>query len=413
MRRRSPFGAAWLALPPLLAIAATSCSSAETGGGETTEDELTTTRAGVDRWSLPPAVSAAGARLRLRYEDAPAWDSGRHCLGSLREGAQDLGRQMMRRYDAIASVGGYACRPNTADSSRTSVHGTGRALDIMIPTHGANGRADTAAGDPIANWLVVNAASIGVQLIIWNHTMWRANGTNEAPYTGPNPHVDHLHVEINERAASRGTPFFLQGASREITNGTVSGVDPYEPKSPRNDAGNAYDEVDASDVYDPYAAVDGGTAPLDPYDPYSADPVPSDAPEYPRGGYVPDDDPYGVKNSAPPVYSDNPGSGDPVLPAASPGTPIVDGGVAPAPTPTPTPYPSPSRADDSVGAPDSLGTGTRATPRTAANVPKIETCALIGGVGRASSGGASAMMAWLVVALSVMRSRRAAGRARE
>ncbi len=416
MRKRiSIFGAAWFAVAALLPLAATSCSSAETESEGTSEDELTSNR--VDRWSLPPSVSTAGARLRLRYEDAPAWEGGRRCTGSLREGAQDLARQMMRRYDAIASVGGYACRQNTADAARTSVHGTGRALDIMVPTLAANHRPDVAAGDPIANWLVVNAASIGVQLIIWNGSVWRANGTNIDRYTGPNPHIDHLHVELTERAATRGTPFFLQGAARELSDGGISGVDPYA-STPTVDAGGYSEQVDADDIYDPYAAPDAGKEPdpdpYGPYDPYATKPIPDKPPVDPYDDYVPDDDPYGVK-TPPPV----PPSAPPVEP--SPASLPPTGSAPPDAGPVsgaPTPYPNLTRTDTTVGAPDSLGTGTRPTPRSAANAaPKIETCALSGGgVGIAHSGRAAsgwlAAMAW-VAALSVWRRRRrAADRAR-
>ncbi|HEX3139904.1 MAG TPA: hypothetical protein VHQ87_07605, partial [Rhizobacter sp.] len=86
---------------------------------------------------------------------------------------------------------------------------TGRALDIMIPTVG--GKANGAVGDRIANWLVENAQAIGVQYIIWNHVRWAASyaaGRKVAPYTGPVPHIDHIHVEINNAGAARSTPWF-------------------------------------------------------------------------------------------------------------------------------------------------------------------------------------------------------------
>lgn len=401
--RVSIFGAAWLAVAALLPLAATSCSSAETETEETSDDELTSSR--VDRWSLPPAVSAAGAKLRLRYENAPAWEGGRRCTGSLREGAQDLGHQLIRRYDAIASIGGYACRQNTADATRTSVHGIGRALDIMVPTVGGRpngGRPDIAAGDPIANWLVVNAASIGVQMIIWNGSVWRANGTNIDKYTGPNPHIDHVHVELTERAASRGTPFFLQGAARELSDGGISGVDPYAPTA-KVDAGGYSEQADGGDVDDPNAVLDAGPEPY-PYHPYSETPGPDNEPPGPDDDY----DPYGVKTppvppNAPPVEP-SPASPTP----SSPATPDA-GAVSGAPTP----YPNLTRTDNTVGAPDSLGTGTRPTPRSAAQTaPKIETCALAGvGVGITHSGrevpGWMGAMAWLAAITVWRRARRA------
>jgi hypothetical protein len=88
-----------------------------------------------------------------------------------------------------------------------SLHGVGRALDIMMPT--VDGDADNDLGDPIAHWLIENAEAIGIQTIIWDHTIWRvSNDPREHEYTGSNPHVDHLHVEVNVVAGNQGTPWF-------------------------------------------------------------------------------------------------------------------------------------------------------------------------------------------------------------
>lgn len=156
-----------------------------------------------------------GAHVQIPYENAPYWNNGASCSGRLRDGAKALGQDLMDRFGQVKSIGGYACRRNTADSSRLSVHGTGKALDIFIPTKG--GSANTELGDPVANWLVMNAADIGLQLIIWNRSVWRANGKNEAPYTGPVPHVDHIHAELIERAAREDTPFFVHHGADAAT----------------------------------------------------------------------------------------------------------------------------------------------------------------------------------------------------
>ena len=78
----------------------------------------------------------------------------------------------------------------------------------MIPRVG--GRANSAIGDPIANWLVQNATAIGVQYLIWNRVSWNGHikAPKDRPYTGPNPHTDHIHVELNHDGAGRKTPWF-------------------------------------------------------------------------------------------------------------------------------------------------------------------------------------------------------------
>ncbi len=152
---------------------------------------------------VPPVVGA-----HQRYDDAPAWQSGRNCTGTFTAGAAELKAHLQANYPQISSIGGYSCRQNTADGSKTSVHGTGRALDIMIPTTG--GRADNDKGDLIARWLIENAAEVGLQYIIWDRTSYNSSrsGTKYRTYTGPNPHVDHLHVELNLEGANRRTSFY-------------------------------------------------------------------------------------------------------------------------------------------------------------------------------------------------------------
>ena len=92
------------------------------------------------------------------------------------------------------------------------MHGVGRALDIMIPIVG--GRAHGAIGDPIANWLVRNASVIGIQYIIWNRVSWGGNrgAPKDRSYTGPNPHIDHIHAELNKDGAERRTAWFQRKA---------------------------------------------------------------------------------------------------------------------------------------------------------------------------------------------------------
>lgn len=157
-------------------------------------------------WSLPTEVRAAGDALTVRYDSPPAWANGANCT-SYTDGAAELRRHILATFPGITSIGGYNCRANSANPSETSVHGVGRALDVMISP--VNGRANSTIGDPIANWLVRNAAEIGVQYIIWNRVRWSGSRMPRvAPYGGPNPHTDHIHVELNLDGARRRTPWF-------------------------------------------------------------------------------------------------------------------------------------------------------------------------------------------------------------
>jgi peptidoglycan hydrolase-like protein with peptidoglycan-binding domain len=157
-------------------------------------------------WVLPANVRAAGDAQTVRYDSPPAWANGTNCT-SYTDGAAELRRHILATFPGVASIGGYNCRANSANPSETSVHGVGRALDIMIRPVG--GRANSEVGDRIANWLVRNASAIGVQYIIWNRVRWSGSRSPRvATYGGPNPHIDHIHVELNLHGARRATPWF-------------------------------------------------------------------------------------------------------------------------------------------------------------------------------------------------------------
>ncbi len=159
-------------------------------------------------WRLPAAVRAVGDRQHTVYDEAPLWNGGANCSGMLFPGTRALGDFLVRQFSQISSYGGYSCRQNTGDLSRTSVHGTGRAIDIMIPMD--HGDADNTAGDEIANWLVMHAEEIGVQYIIWDRTSWGAYRSvpKDQPYGGPNPHIDHIHAELTIEGSRERTPWF-------------------------------------------------------------------------------------------------------------------------------------------------------------------------------------------------------------
>jgi hypothetical protein len=156
-----------------------------------------------------------------RYDDAPAWNPNL-CSGTFTPGAEALGDALIRIFGG--SYQGYACRPNTADENRMSVHGTGRAVDYFPESK--------AKGDAAARWLTVNHVKFGVQLVIWWHQDWSCSaldnvpgvgaGDGWTPYGGPVPHTDHLHIELtipasqNNTAATYTKELFTVGQYREL-----------------------------------------------------------------------------------------------------------------------------------------------------------------------------------------------------
>jgi len=301
----------WIALVALtlFVVLVAACSSQDDGA---VSDDSALGAKG--RWSPPSDVLAAGAKVRVAYEDAPKWTGTAACGGKLEAGGHKLGEYLLDHFSDVSSVGGYACRRNTADSSRMSVHGTGRALDVFIPT--SNGAADNGKGDKVANWLVMHAQRIGVQLVIWDRSIWRANGTNDAAYGGPVPHVDHIHVELTNAASALSTPWFSDMSDAPEAGATTAdgGTDDDASTAPSADAGTT--STTASD-----AGTKKDAAPVDPSNGDSAQDTPdqpdaatgappSTGPVAPSGSDAPSD---GLSSAA-----DDPGETDslPDVPAS-------------------------------------------------------------------------------------------------
>lgn len=151
-----------------------------------------------------------------RYDGAPAWDGGAHCSGKFFPGTEALGEYLKDRFGG--SYGGYACRPNTANESEQSVHGTGRAIDYFPNSK--------TIGDQVAELLVQHHEEWGIQLVIWYRHDWECDqGWND--YGGPVPHTDHLHIELTIPAATNNTAetykgsVFMPGEVAKINGVTV------------------------------------------------------------------------------------------------------------------------------------------------------------------------------------------------
>lgn len=133
----------------------------------------------------------------VKYDGPPA---DNQCTGDFTPGAASLRKILLEAYSPpVTSIGGYACRDNTANPGEVSIHGVGRALDIMVDSTTPEGKA---TGDRIRNLLMNNAENIGVQLIIWDRHIWSVNNKGWRDYTVGDPHIDHLHVEINIAASN-------------------------------------------------------------------------------------------------------------------------------------------------------------------------------------------------------------------
>jgi hypothetical protein len=173
-------------------------------------------------WDLPREVERIGEEQRVSYDSAPAWNGGANCSGGITPGAAMLRDHLLRYFPQVSHIGGYVCREVRGAPGVMSVHGTGRALDVFIPT--IDGSADNTKGDEIGNWLVQNAHAMGIQSVIWDRTIWRVDhDPRDYDYTGLHPHNDHLHVELTVEASHRDAPWYKSPFGPESCDPIPSG----------------------------------------------------------------------------------------------------------------------------------------------------------------------------------------------
>lgn len=154
-------------------------------------------------WVVPDETYAIGNEQYVENTQAGPWVGESGCGGSFLAGTRLLQDWILTYFPQVPSIGGYSCRPINGNPNVMSVHATGRAIDVFIPT--IDGEADNELGDPLANYLVEHVEELGIQLIIWDRWTWnpsRSPGDKSNPYTGAHPHHDHLHVELSVAAAN-------------------------------------------------------------------------------------------------------------------------------------------------------------------------------------------------------------------
>lgn len=123
------------------------------------------------------------------------YQSAGACTKGAQPGASALMTWAVRDFGQGAyNLGIYNCRKIRGKPQR-SVHGEGRALDV-----GFSGRANPA-GTRLVQALLPHVGKLGIQMIIWNRTVWSRKSPNGARYTGANPHYDHVHIELGWPAA--------------------------------------------------------------------------------------------------------------------------------------------------------------------------------------------------------------------
>ena len=146
-------------------------------------------------WLLDPITRALSDQARgIPYNGGGPWDPA-NCAESLKPHAAELSRIIRASFPWVHTIGGLRCSRNTHNGDQLSIHAVGRALDVMVPVLGG------VEGEQLANWLIANAEALGIQLVIWNRSVWQPSlpaRSRFSGYTGPSPHTDHVHVEVTD-----------------------------------------------------------------------------------------------------------------------------------------------------------------------------------------------------------------------
>lgn len=102
----------------------------------------------------------------------------------------------------------------------TSEHKEGRAWDWMlnvndpVESHHAYAVTQWLVGPDASGQMGGNARRLGIMYLIWNRAIWSADDAAAGwqPYSGPNPHTDHVHFSLSWDGAMGRTSWWTGSA---------------------------------------------------------------------------------------------------------------------------------------------------------------------------------------------------------
>jgi len=123
---------------------------------------------------------------------------------SIQKFISDLGESLKKKFGVKVEQFGPGSIP-------TSLHKEGRALDIRVRSK--------EEGDGIFADLMKRRAELGWTALIWQGKVYsKKNAFKGAPYSGPSPHTDHVHLEwAGVHPPERGIPLALKGKDPTMT----------------------------------------------------------------------------------------------------------------------------------------------------------------------------------------------------
>lgn len=148
----------------------------------------------------------------VRYTEAPLWRDVPASIRGVTRTQYPVGAGTRAMRDYLVATFGRATtympgRSRTMlPAQRLDQHQWGHALDYMT--------RDAELGTRIAEYLVANADSMGVQYVVFAGNRWSqgqpAGSRRFAAYEGTNKHRDHLHIELNSDGAAGRLPWYQE-----------------------------------------------------------------------------------------------------------------------------------------------------------------------------------------------------------
>jgi hypothetical protein len=186
-----------------------------------------------DAWPVPGSVVEAGRRYQFEPWHALALGGGllaiallsrirgpRPSFATAAEGfatptdetlcdpTEKTGTRAFANY-VMRNFGGFdlgivrACDPAAGATAKPSGHHSGRAWDWGVAGANVDGLLDLLFEDD--GELIRRA---GITYIIYNGVIWNAWTRTWQPYTGKNPHTDHVHFSFSTPGALGQTSFY-------------------------------------------------------------------------------------------------------------------------------------------------------------------------------------------------------------
>lgn len=163
-----------------------------------------------------PNLPYSGTADPNAYGGTPVYTGGTtsDTHGELVPNAANL-KSIIQQQFGITDIGGYRAPDGYNE------HSSGQALDIMV---GAN----KALGDQVNQFLLKNAAALGIQYDLWQQTQWNPDGTTSGMSDRGSPtanHRDHVHARVRPGAPASGALSPMDSMYSGVDTGGVTSSD--------------------------------------------------------------------------------------------------------------------------------------------------------------------------------------------